>query len=84
MLRQLTLLKDEKVLEQIINEVYCVQVATLFGVSPEDISILEFNHATDNLLKTFQFQSGFLVLIDRLGMVLMFDEKVIIDSGFKV
>jgi hypothetical protein len=43
------------------------QVATLFGVSPEDISILEFNHATDNLLKAFQFHSGFLVLIDRLG-----------------
>ena len=48
----------------------CGQVATLFGVSPEDISIVEFNHATDNLLKSFQFQSGFLVLIDRLGELL--------------
>ena len=43
------------------------QVANLFGGVAEDISIVEFNHENDILVKSLQYQSGFTVLIDRLG-----------------
>ncbi|XP_023346442.1 uncharacterized protein LOC111715362 [Eurytemora carolleeae] len=45
------------------------KVASLFGAEPEDISIVEFNHDQTNLVQSLQYQSGFIVLINRLGSV---------------
>ena len=39
----------------------------MFGAVAEDISIVEFNHDDVNMVQSLQYQSGFLVLIDRLG-----------------
>ena len=43
------------------------QVANLFGAASKEISIVEFNHNNDKMVHTLQFESGLIVLINRLG-----------------
>ena len=43
------------------------QVANLFGADSKEISIVEFNHNNDKMVHTLQFESGLIVLINRLG-----------------
>ena len=43
------------------------QVATLFGASSKEISIVEFNHNNNKMVQTLQFESGLIVLVNRLG-----------------
>ena len=45
----------------------CPQVANLFGADSKEISIVEFNHNNDKMVHTLQFESGLIVLINRLG-----------------
>ena len=46
---------------------YFPQVANLFGADSKEISIVEFNHNNDKMVHTLQFESGLIVLINRLG-----------------
>jgi len=45
------------------------KVANLFGAASKEISIVEFNHNNDKMVHTLQFESGLIVLINRLGSV---------------
>lgn len=45
------------------------KVANLFGADSKEISIVEFNHNNDKMVHTLQFESGLIVLINRLGSV---------------
>ena len=42
-------------------------MANLFGAASKEISIVEFNHNNDKMVHTLQFESGLIVLINRLG-----------------
>ena len=44
------------------------KVASLFGAEKKDISIIEFNHSNNKFVTTLFFESGFIVLINRLGI----------------
>ena len=44
-----------------------MQVASLFGAEKKDISIIEFNHSNNKFVTTMFFESGFIVLVNRLG-----------------
>ena len=39
----------------------------MFGAASKEISIVEFNHNNDKMVHTLQFESGLIVLINRLG-----------------
>ena len=43
------------------------KVASLFGAEKKDLSIIEFNHSNNKFVTTLFFESGFIVLINRLG-----------------
>ena len=43
------------------------KVATLFGAEPEEISIIEFNHSNNKFVSTLSYESGLVVLVNRLG-----------------
>ena len=59
------------------------QVANLFGADSKEISIVEFNHNNDKMVHTLQFESGLIVLINRLGSGFLFHSstKKNIDDG---
>ena len=44
------------------------QVASLFGAEKKEISIIEFNHSNNKFVTTMFYESGFLVLVNRLGI----------------
>ena len=43
-------------------------MASLFGAEKKDISIIEFNHSNNKFVTTMFYESGFIVLVNRLGM----------------
>lgn len=45
------------------------KVATLFGADSKEISIIEFNHSNNKFVRTLSYESGLLVLVNRLGSV---------------
>ena len=44
-----------------------LKVASLFGAEKKDISIIEFNHSNNKFVTTLFYESGFIVLVNRLG-----------------
>lgn len=42
----------------------------MFGADSKEISIVEFNHNNDKMVRTLQYESGLIVLMNRLGEVL--------------
>ena len=46
---------------------FLIQVASLFGAEKKEISIIEFNHSNNKFVTTMFYESGFLVLVNRLG-----------------
>ena len=42
-------------------------MASLFGAEKKEISIIEFNHSNNKFVTTMFYESGFLVLVNRLG-----------------
>ena len=42
-------------------------MASLFGAEKKDISIIEFNHSNNKFVTTLFYESGFIVLVNRLG-----------------
>lgn len=47
------------------------KVASLFGAEKKDLSIIEFNHSNNKFVTTLFFESGFIVLINRLGEMIL-------------
>ena len=39
----------------------------MFGAEKKDISIIEFNHSNNKFVTTLFYESGFIVLVNRLG-----------------
>ena len=39
----------------------------MFGADSKEISIVEFNHNNDKMVRTLQYESGLIVLMNRLG-----------------
>ena len=42
-------------------------MASLFGAEKKEISIIEFNRSNNKFVTTMFYESGFLVLVNRLG-----------------
>lgn len=61
---------EEKVSLLIVNicpNNLILKVASLFGAEKKDISIIEFNHSNNKFVTTLFYESGFIVLVNRLG-----------------
>ena len=55
-----------------------MQVASLFGAEKKEISIIEFNHSNNKFVTTMFYESGFLVLVNRLGKVTFHEQLLIV------
>ena len=51
------------------SNLYTSKVASLFGAEKKEISIIEFNHSNNKFVTTMFYESGFLVLVNRLGKI---------------
>ena len=47
----------------------------MFGAEKKDISIIEFNHSNNKFVTTMFFESGFIVLVNRLGKIISSKES---------